>query len=228
MEENINSGKSKSLVKSTDEKKENYFKKLNDVDVSDKVKAKNGLNYLPWSCAWGEVKKIYPDANFNVYEQSIPLNFDERHDMFLTYKRPWFTDGKTGWVKVGVTINKLELVETLAIMDHRNKPIPADDITSVDANKSIKRCLAKACALHGLGLYVYDGEELPETVLKKNQLKESVLELIKKKSALSDKAKDEVASVCLDIAAEENGDPRLVEDEEKLKEMKKKLLAIRK
>lgn len=57
--------------------------------------------------------------------------------------RPWFDDGRTGWVKTGVTINDMELIEELPIMDFRNKSIPADSITSTDANKSIQRSLTK-------------------------------------------------------------------------------------
>ncbi len=64
--------------------------------------------------------------------------------------------------KTGVTINGLEHIEYLPVMDYKNKSIPADKVTSFDVNKAIQRSLTKALARHGLGLYIYAGEDLPE------------------------------------------------------------------
>ena len=94
-------------------------------------------------------------------------------------------------------------------MDFRNKPIPAEQITSVDANKSLKRCLVKACALHGLGLYIYRGEDLPEEMSKLLELQEEVAELARKRSALSDKAKEVAIKLC--VSAEKEANPQLDE-----------------
>lgn len=127
---------------------ENYFVELNAINVSGKTEKKNGLTYLSWAWAWGELKKIHPDAFYTVYENSQGWNYH--------------TDGRTGWVKTGVTVNGLEHIEYLPIMDFRNKSIPADAITSFDVNKTIQRSLTKAVARHGLGLYVFAGEDLPE------------------------------------------------------------------
>lgn len=201
---------------------------LNAVDVSSKIKAKNGLSYLSWASAWAEVKKKYPDATYKVYPQIIDNGGNSRY---------WHDDGKTGWVEVGVTVNGQEVVEVLAIMDFKNKSIPADQITSVDANKSLKRCLVKACALHGLGLYIYEGEDLPEETSKTIELKEKIKELAAKKVALSDKAKAKVAELCK--AAEEQANPNLdddlitgnynnIEDVDILTNLEKQLLAVRK
>ena len=206
----------------------NIFESLNNVDLTEKVKSKNNLTYLPWSSAWSEVKRRYPDANFRI----IPEVIDEGGNT-----RPWHDDGKTGWVEVGVTIDGQEIIETLAIMDFKNKSITADQITSVDANKSIKRCLVKACAMHGLGLYIYEGEELPEEASKTLELQDEIKELISKKCALSDKAKNKVADLCK--AAEKEADPTLdddaitgnpknIEDVDILTNLKKQLLAVRK
>lgn len=126
----------------------NYFTTLNDINVNDKVEKKNNLTYLSWAWAWGEVKKIHPDANYTIYENADGWNY--------------FTDGKTCWVKTGVTINEIEHIEYLPVMDFKNKSIPADTVTSFDVNKTIQRSLTKACARHGLGLYIYAGEDLPE------------------------------------------------------------------
>jgi hypothetical protein len=103
------------------------------------------------------VKELYPDATYTVYENKEGWNYH--------------TDGKTCWVKTGVTINGLEHVEMLPVMDYRNSSIPADKVTSFDVNKAIQRSLTKACARHGLGLYIYAGEDLPEEVKKEAEEK---------------------------------------------------------
>jgi len=127
---------------------DNYFAKLNAVNVRDKTEKKNGLTYLSWAWAWGEVKKLHPDATYTIYE-----NADG-----------WFyhTDGKTCWVKTGLTVQGIEHIEYLPVMDYRNQSIPTDKVTSFDVNKAIQRSLTKAAARHGLGLYIYAGEDLPE------------------------------------------------------------------
>ena len=127
---------------------ENYFVELNSINVNDHTEKKNNLTYLSWAWAWGEVKKRFPDATYKVYED----------DNGCIY----WTDGRTAWVKTGVTVNGIEHIEYLPIMDFKNRSIPLSDITSFDVNKSIQRSLTKAVARHGLGLYIYAGEDLPE------------------------------------------------------------------
>lgn len=127
----------------------NYFTELNGINVSDKIEKKNGLNYLSWAWAWGELKKRHPDAQYKVYENQEGW--------------PYFTDGRTCWVKTGVVVEGIEHIEYLPIMDHRNQSIPFEAVTSFNINTSIQRSLTKAVARHGLGLYVYAGEDLPET-----------------------------------------------------------------
>lgn len=128
------------------------FDVLNAVNVSDKTEKKNGLTYLSWAWAWGELKKHYPDSYYTVYESQQGYNY--------------FTDGHTCWVKTGVTLvdgdKAIELIEYLPIMDFKNRSISANAVTSYDVNKSIQRSLTKAIARHGLGLYIYAGEDLPE------------------------------------------------------------------
>ena len=126
----------------------NYFEALNNINVNGKTEKKNGLTYLSWAWAWGEVKKLFPDATYTIYEN---VNGCIYH-----------TDGKTCWVKTGVTVNGIEHIEYLPVMDYRNKSIPVESVTSFDANKAIQRSLTKAVARHGLGLYIYAGEDLPE------------------------------------------------------------------
>ena len=124
------------------------FETLNSINVNDKTEQKNGLTYLSWAWAWGETKKRYPEASYTIYENNEGWNY--------------FTDGKTCWVKTGVTIEGLEHIEYLPVMDYRNKSITVDTVTSFDVNKAIQRSLTKALARHGLGLYIYAGEDLPE------------------------------------------------------------------
>ena len=124
------------------------FDTLNKINVNDHVEKKNGLSYLSWAWAWAEVKKAFPGASYTIYENACGWCYH--------------TDGKTGWVKTGVSINGMEYIEYLPIMDFKNKSIPVDNITSFDVNKAIQRSLTKALARHGLGLDIYAGEDLPE------------------------------------------------------------------
>lgn len=204
------------------------FNTLNNIDVSEKVKEKNGFSYLPWVAAWTEVKKRYPHATYYIHPQVI----DE-----FGNTRFWHDDGKSGWVEVSVTIKGETETMTLAIMDFKNKAIPADQITSVDANKAVMRCLVKALAIHGLGLYVYSGEDLPEEILKVVELQNRVTALAKKKSNISDKTREKAIELCK--LAEKESNPELddelisgkvsnIEDITILENLEKKLLAIRK
>ena len=154
------------------------FQTLYDADVTGKVKKKHGLSYISWAAAWAEVKKRYPDATYHVYtcqpdpyEETTTEFKDGVPTVSRTVKRtpqprPWFDDGRTAWVEVGVTIDGMEAKETYAIMDMKNKSIMAKDVTSTDANKAKMRALAKACAQFGLGLFIYEGEDMPEGVKK--------------------------------------------------------------
>ena len=132
---------------------ENYFAELMKVNVNDHTEKKNGLTYLSWAWAWTEIKKRHPDATYTIYEHETeygPVNY--------------FTDGRTCWVKTGVTICGIEHIEMLPVMDFKMRSIPAENVTSMDVNKAIQRSLTKACARHGLGLYIYAGEDLPENL----------------------------------------------------------------
>lgn len=131
------------------ETKKNYFEELYATDVSGHVEKKNGLDYLSWAWAWAELKKRHPAANYTIYENKDGLFYH--------------TDGKTCWVKTGVTVDEIEHIEYLPVMDYKNKSIPVNSVTSFDVNKAIQRSLTKAIARHGLGLFVYSGEDLPET-----------------------------------------------------------------
>ena len=123
------------------------FGVLNAINCNGHTEKKNGLTYLAWAWAWQMVKENYPTAFYTIYENADGLNYH--------------TDGRTCWVKTGVTIEGLEHIEYLPVMDFRNASIAKDKVTSMDVNKAIQRSLTKACARHGLGLYIYAGEDLP-------------------------------------------------------------------
>jgi len=133
----------------TEEKKLNYFEQLNNINVQDKIEKKGNLSYLSWAWAWEQLKIKHPKAQYKVYE---------REDGVI-----YWTDNKTAWVKVSVTVDDMEHIEYLPIMDYKNKSIPVGQVSSFNVNTSIQRALTKAIARHGLGLYIYAGEDIPSS-----------------------------------------------------------------
>lgn len=124
------------------------FKELNAINVNKMTEKKGNQSYLSWAYAWQETMKICPDMTRKVYESETGSNYH--------------TDGKTAWVKVGITIDGQEHIDYLPIMDAKNASLPIERVTSFDVNKAIQRSTTKAIGLHGLGLYVYAGEDMPD------------------------------------------------------------------
>jgi hypothetical protein len=116
------------------------------INVNDHTEKKNNLTYLSWAWAWAEVLKVDPVATFKV-------------EMFGDL--PYMRMGNSAMVWVTVTIFKKPMTCQLPVLDYRNKCIAEPN--AFDINTSIMRCLVKGVALHGLGLYIYAGEDLPET-----------------------------------------------------------------
>lgn len=128
------------------EKKKNIFKELSTISVKDKTEKKGKFSYLSWATAWSMIKLEHPTAQRKVYESDhTGLNF--------------FTDGKTAYVKVGITINDIEHIDYLPVMDYRNNSISIEKVSSMDVNTAIQRSTAKAIAMHGLGLSLWIGED---------------------------------------------------------------------
>jgi hypothetical protein len=130
-------------------KKKSVFETLNAIDVNEHTDQKGNLTYLSWAWAWQTTKQNYPEAFYTVYE----------NEMGYIYHH----DNRTAWVKTGVTIEGLEHIENLPVLNYQNKSIPVDSLTSFDINTAIQRSLTKAIARHGLGLYLYMGETEPDT-----------------------------------------------------------------
>ena len=146
--------------------KKNAFEILNALNVNDHTETKDTgkvkLTYLSWAWAWAEVKKIYPDAKYEIIKfNGLPYVFDE----------------KTGYmVYTTVTIDGITHEMWLPVMDGNNRAMldqpyevktkygsfTVQKATMFDVNKAIMRCLTKNLAMFGLGLYIYAGEDLPE------------------------------------------------------------------
>ena len=170
--------------------KTNSFDILNGINVNDHTEKKNNLTYLSWAWAWAEMKKRYPNADFEVkkFEGGVPYLYDE----------------KTGYmVFTSVTVDGLTYEMWLPVMDNKNRALMSPTMT--DINKSIMRCLAKNLAMFGLGLYIYAGEDLPEGEQssepeepKKSleELKKSYRSLFNKYMQLTGQSEEEVRAVC--------------------------------
>ena len=130
---------------------------LLQTNVNDHIEKKNGLSYLSWAWAWAEALKVDPKATYSVQM------FGERCFMDIN---------GTAMVWVTVTIFDKPMTCQLPVMDHRNKAIQSPDAFAV--NTAIMRCMTKALALHGLGLYIYAGEDLPEEPPKAKLTQEDI------------------------------------------------------
>lgn len=166
-----------------------HFEKLNSLNVNDKTETKKtgatNLTYLSWAWAWAEVKKVYPNAIYEIkkFENNLPYVYDE----------------KTGYmVFTSVTIEEITHEMWLPVMDGTNKAMKSEPYTyktqygektvagatMFDINKTIMRCLTKNLAMFGLGLYIYAGEDLPDN-------EEEKIESKKKSTKSEQKVKNE-------------------------------------
>jgi hypothetical protein len=147
------------------EKQKSVFETLSAINVNDKVEKKNGLTYLSWAWAWGEVKKVYPDATYQVLRDP-------------NTSLPYFQDLSLGYmVMTQVSIQEQTLEMWLPVMDGANKAMKGNPYsyatrygnkeveaaTMFDINKTLMRCLVKNLAMFGLGHYIFAGEDLPES-----------------------------------------------------------------
>ncbi len=142
------------------------FNELKKINVNEHTEKKGNLTYLSW--AWAVDQLLTNDPNAT-WEYSEPKQFGDSLMVFCTVK----AFGKS-------------MTSQLPVLDYKNKAIPNPDAMAV--NTAMQRCLAKAIALHGIGLYIYAGEDLPqsepatqddiEEVIKKINKAESVDELM--------------------------------------------------
>lgn len=134
------------------------FDRLSGINVNEHVEKKDNLTYLSWAWAWSVTKKECPDASYKV----LPTDYDD--DLgFMCHTE--------------VTIEGQTLEMWLPVMDGKNKSMrkkaysyatkygdkQVDAATTFDINKTIMRCLVKNLAMFGLGIYIFAGEDLPES-----------------------------------------------------------------
>ena len=151
-------------MKKAEEKVLTTFEKLSAINVNAKAEKKNGLTYLSWAWAWSEVKKTCPDATYKIIkdEQGNPYIYDDTLGFMCETK---------------VTISGETLAMWLPVMDGANKSMKKEaysyttrygdkqvaGATMFDINKTLMRCLVKNLAMFGMGIYIYAGEDLPES-----------------------------------------------------------------
>lgn len=143
--------------------KKSTFDSLNAINVNDRTEKKGNLTYLSWSWAWQEVKKRFPDATYTYHR-------DSETNLPFSYK-----EGVGAFCHTSVTIKDETLEMWLPVMDNRNQSVLKP--TSTQINNTLMRCLTKNLAMHGLGLYIYAGEDIPQIttdeIAKSNQDKKS-------------------------------------------------------
>ena len=130
-------------------KKESTFDILNKIDVNKYKKKKGRFDYLSWAYAVTEMLKVRPESTWHTHEYEVDGKI-----------RPYMVTEAGFFVKVSVTIDAITRSQIHPVLDNRNLTIEKPNAN--DINTSIMRCLAKAIALHGLGLYIFAGEDLPE------------------------------------------------------------------
>lgn len=127
--------------------KKSVWATLSAIDVNDKTEEKNGMTYLSWAWAWGKLKENYPEATFKKHT----------HDGMAYIK----DESGYAFVEVTVTVEGISATELFPVLNYKNKAIP--DPNAFEVNTALQRGLAKAIAYHGLGHYIYAGEDLPQS-----------------------------------------------------------------
>lgn len=150
------------------EKEMSLYDKLSKVNVNDNKKKKGQFDYLSWSWAVAELLKHCPDAEWKVHEY--------QNEDGLT--APYMTTNSGCFVKVSVECDGITRSQVHPVTDNRNQPIKQP--TCSDIGNSIQRCLAKAIALHGLGLYIFAGEDLPEPDALNSEQRAELMDIVGK------------------------------------------------
>jgi len=148
---------------------------MRTLDVSAKTEKKGKFTYLSWAWAVDKLIEHHPDATWEV--QHFPMMVWETSQVTVAVgaeegltpiknlraipemQVPYMRTDCGYFVEVAVTVDGVTRSQIHPVLNHQNKPI--DKPNAFDINTAIQRCLAKAIALHGLGLYIYAGEDLP-------------------------------------------------------------------
>jgi hypothetical protein len=137
----------------------NAFQMLNSIDVSKHTEQKGRFTYLSWAFAVRELLKVVPDATWTIHEYGPDDN-----------KKPYMSTEAGHFVKVTVHVNSVARTQVHPVLDNKNATVLEPNAFQI--NTSIMRCLTKAISLHGLGLYIYAGEDLPTAELSEDQVKQ--------------------------------------------------------
>ena len=159
-------------IESTQEKEQqDKFQQLYQLNPNDKVENKNGLSYLSWANAWAAFKTVYPNATYRIIKNpqtNLPYFADETGIMVYTEIT---ADHQTYemWLPVMDASNKAMKLEayTYQVWDKTNRKYVERKVEAAsmfDINKTVMRSLVKNLAMFGLGLYIFAGEDMPETV----------------------------------------------------------------
>lgn len=195
------------------------FKTLNAINVNENTEKKNGLTYLSWAWAWAELKKVYPDATYQIRRfDGKPFLYDENLGYMVMTEMT--VDGITHemWLPVMDGANKAmkDKPYTYEVKEYKNykwtgeyteKKVEA--ATMFDINTAIMRCLTKNIAMFGLGLYIYAGEDLPEES-EERKAKEEEKKVLEKQAA--DIAKMKIAPVKVEVIKKRCADDNIPEE----------------
>lgn len=148
------------------------FNQLVSLNVNEKTESKNGLTYLSWSNAWLEFKKVYPTAMYNVVKNpqtGLPYFVDPNVGIMVYTEVTADSQTYSMWLPVMDSSNKAMKIQpyTYSVYNRTTKQYENRNVeaaTMFDINKTIMRCLTKNLAIFGLGLYLYNGEDMPETL----------------------------------------------------------------
>lgn len=160
-------------IESTQEKERtDKFQQLYTLNLNDKVENKNGLTYLSWANAWAAFKTVYPNATYRIIKNpqtNLPFFMDENLGIMVYTEVTADNQTYEMWLPVMDSTNKAMRLSpyTYQIWDKKNNKYverKVDAATMFDINKTVMRCLVKNLAMFGLGLYIFAGEDMPETV----------------------------------------------------------------
>lgn len=232
------------------------FNTLYDIDTRERAvekdTGKTKLSYLPWATVYSEVCKNFSDVKYKFLRREVDV--EEAYTQTLpdgtavtrtvTYKEevPYFETPSGIEVRTEVTINGETKEMCLPVYDtsykamsfepysyqtkYGEKVVPAARLD--DIYKSIMRCFAKNLSMWGVGLNLWTKEDAPESVLRVQKLQNECMDLLKRRASLSEKTGKKVEEICKEMLPDENGNPKLCEDEDTLELLKKKLAGIRK
>lgn len=234
-----------------------YFDILSSIDLRDREQKKptgNGeLRVLPWAVVYSEIMKHDPNATYEFMRdvreitETTTVRTEEGSEVVTveTYKLelPFFDTGIGYEVRCRMTVDGITKEMNLPVYNGQNKSmgstkrtystrkgeVTVDEAFLDDIYKSQMRCMAKLCAMFGVGLNLWTKEDAPEVVMEYEKARDEAWNLFVEKGKLSNATKERVNEIVKESLPEEcNGDLRLCEDGEILKSLVKKLKAVRK